>query len=132
MRKSPLIVLVVALGTLTCACGGSDASAGADNGNEQDVTSGGSFTARGTGYYPDSSALEGGFTDRKGAKLNTLQGYLSKKAPFVSVAMDTSAFPYGTRLSIKELNAKYGGDIPFRFGHMRGAVRRQGHRRLDI
>lgn len=29
--------------------------------------------ARGTGYYPDSSALEGGFVDMRGAALHTLQ-----------------------------------------------------------
>jgi hypothetical protein len=41
-----------------------------------------------TGYYPDDSALEGGFKDRYGYKLNTLQDFLAGKVPYVSVAMD--------------------------------------------
>ena len=41
-----------------------------------------------TGYYPDDSALEGGFKDRYGHPLNTLQDFLDGKVPYVSVALD--------------------------------------------
>lgn len=41
-----------------------------------------------TAYYPDDSALEGGFKDRYGKKLNTLQDFLAGKVPYVSLAMD--------------------------------------------
>jgi hypothetical protein len=63
------------------------------------------FKARGTGYYPDSSALEGGFVDRRDQPLRTLQDFLSGKSSYVSVAMDSKAFPYGTKLRIPELTA---------------------------
>ncbi|MBC7754858.1 MAG: hypothetical protein H7Z71_11515 [Moraxellaceae bacterium] len=41
-----------------------------------------------TGYYPDHSVLEGGFKDRYGQKLNTLQEFLAGEVPYVSLAMD--------------------------------------------
>ncbi|MDP1829269.1 MAG: peptidoglycan-binding protein [Archangium sp.] len=90
------------------------------------------FKARGTGYYPDSSAMEGGYVDRKGAKLNTLQDFLSGKAPYVSVAMDSKAFPYGTKLRIPELEAKYGKQIEFRVVDTGGAFKGKGTSRIDV
>ncbi len=48
-----------------------------------------SFVSDGTGYYPSSSALEGGFNDRRGAPLRTLQQYLAGNADYVSVATPT-------------------------------------------
>ncbi len=41
-----------------------------------------------TGYYPFENAMEGGFTDRYGDRLYTLQEFLNGKAPYVSVALD--------------------------------------------
>jgi len=90
------------------------------------------LTARGTGYYPDPSELEGGFADRKGNPLHTLQDYLAGKAPFVSVAMDTKAFPYGTELQIDELDAQYNQHIPFRVVDTGDAFKGQGTGRMDI
>lgn len=92
----------------------------------------GTFKARGTGYYPDDSALEGGFFDRKGAKLRTLQQYLAGQADYVSVAMDVNAFPYGQKLRIRELEAKYGRVIEFRVVDTGGAFRNQGRSRIDV
>ena len=91
-----------------------------------------SFTSRGSGYYPSSSQLEGGFKDRIGKPLRTLQSYLSGDAAYVSVAMDTSAFKYGTRLRIRELEAKYGRAIVFRVVDTGGAFRGKGRSRIDI
>jgi|GEM_PF-3273261 len=91
-----------------------------------------SFTSRGTGYYPHSSALEGGFKDRIGKKLRTLQQFLAGDAEYVSVAMDTNAFKYGTRLRIKELEAKYGRAIVFRVVDTGGAFRGKGRSRIDV
>lgn len=90
------------------------------------------FKARGTGYYPDASPMEGGFVDRKGAKLNTLQDFLSGKVPYVSVAMDSKAFPYGTKLRIPELEAKYGKQIEFRVVDTGGAFKGKGTSRIDV
>jgi peptidoglycan hydrolase-like protein with peptidoglycan-binding domain len=90
------------------------------------------YPARGTGYYPANTRLEGGFLDRKGKPLNTLQDYLAGKAPYVSVAMDAKAFPYGTRLRIPELEKKYGRPIEFRVVDTGGAFRNKGTRRIDI
>lgn len=90
------------------------------------------YSARGTGYYPDNSAMEGGYFDRKGKPLNTLQAYLRGDAPFVSVAMDSKAFPYGTKLRIPELEAKYGRPIEFRVVDTGGAFKGRGTSRIDI
>lgn len=92
----------------------------------------GSFVARGTGYYPANNSLEGGFLDRRGAKLRTLQQFLAGRADYVSVAMDTRAFPYGQRLRIKELEQKYGRPIVFRVVDTGGAFRGKGRTRIDV
>lgn len=90
------------------------------------------FIARGTGYYPDASALEGGFTDREGNPLCTLQDFLDGKAIYVSCAMDTKAFPYATRLAILELDAHFGQDIDFRVVDTGDAFIGKGTSRIDI
>jgi peptidoglycan hydrolase-like protein with peptidoglycan-binding domain len=90
------------------------------------------YTAKGTGYYPFNNAMEGGFKDRQGKPLYTLQDYLAGKAPYVSVAMDSKAFPYGTKLRIPELEAKYGRPIEFRVVDTGGAFRGKGTSRIDI
>jgi hypothetical protein len=107
-----------------------DAAAGADL--IKTAGSSKSFVAKGTGYFPDSSSMEGGFTDRKGAKLRTLQQYLAGQADYVSVAMDANAFSYGQRLRIHELNTKYGKDIPFKVVDTGGAFTGKGTSRIDI
>ena len=90
------------------------------------------FKARGTDYYPDASPLEGGFVDRRDQPLRTLQDFLSGKANYVSVAMDSKAFPYGTKLRIPELEAKYGKRIEFRVVDTGGAFVGKGTSRIDI
>ena len=90
------------------------------------------FNARGTGYYPDASPLEGGFVDRRDQPLRTLQDFLAGRANYVSVAMDSKAFPYGTRLRIPELEAKYGRQIEFRVVDTGGAFVGKGTSRIDI
>ena len=90
------------------------------------------FTSKGTGYYPANSRLEGGFVDRRGAKLYTLQQFLAGDAPYVAVAMDTNAFPYGTKLSIKELDEEHDAHIEFRVVDTGGAFRGKGRSRIDI
>lgn len=94
--------------------------------------SGQAFTSRGTGYYPSSSQLEGGFVDRRGAKLRTLQQYLAGNAEYVSVAMDSNAFAYGQKLRIRELEVKYNRVIEFRVVDTGGAFRGKGRSRIDI
>ena len=79
-----------------------------------DLSATGSFVSRGTGYYPSHSGVEGGFKDRQGNPLHTLQQFLAGQASYVSVAMDSRAFPYGQRLRIHELEAKYGRAITFK------------------
>lgn len=90
------------------------------------------YSARGTGYYPFNNAMEGGYFDRQGARLNTLEDYLAGRAPYVSVAMDSRAFPYGTRMRIPELERKYGRPIEFRVVDTGGAFRGRGTSRIDI
>lgn len=94
--------------------------------------SGAGFTSRATSYYPHNSAMEGGYFDRKGRRLHTLQDYLEGRAPYVSVAMDTNAFKYGQKLRIPELEQKYGRSIDFRVVDTGGAFRGRGTSRIDI
>ncbi|MCX6713395.1 MAG: hypothetical protein NTY66_04280 [Candidatus Vogelbacteria bacterium] len=90
------------------------------------------YQSWGTGYYPDNSAMEGGFFDMRGAKLQTLQDFLDGKASFVSVAMDKGAFPYGTELCIPELEKKYGRQIIFKVVDTGGAFTGKGTAKIDV
>jgi len=94
--------------------------------------SGTRYSSKGTGYYPHNSALEGGFKDRRGAPLKTLQDFLAGRSNYVSVAMDSNAFPYGTKLRIPELERKYGRVIEFRVVDTGGAFKNKGTSRIDI
>lgn len=123
---------VVGKDTLAALFGAAPPSTPVQPSEPVDGFEGEKFKARGTGYYPDSSAMEGGYVDRKGAKLNTLQDFLSGKAPYVSVAMDSKAFPYGTKLRIPELEAKYGKQIEFRVVDTGGAFKGKGTSRIDV
>lgn len=89
-------------------------------------------TARGTGYYPSWEGTEGGYHDRKGGVLYTLQDYLAGEAPYVSVAMDVPAARYGTLVRIPELEAKYGRKIPFRVVDTGSDFEGMGRSRIDI
>lgn len=91
-----------------------------------------SYPARGTGYYPSNSAMEGGFEDMHGNPLRTLQDYLEGRADYVSTAMDSRDFPYGTELCIPELDQKYGRQIIFRVVDTGGAFAGMGTSRIDI
>ena len=92
------------------------------------------FTARTTGYFPDDSAMEGGFSDRIGKPLKTLQQYLAGHADYVSLAMDPKAFKYGTKVFIPKLSAYEGTQNPieFRVVDSGGAFRGKGTSRVDI
>ena len=135
-RKTRAASFTLLLGALAliAGCGGAtdDGGEGTPAGTEDELRVASSFTARGTGYYPSSSQLEGGFNDRIGKKLHTLQQHLAGSADYVSVAMDSSAFKYGTRLRIAELDAKYGRKLVFRVVDTGGAFRGRGRSRLDI
>lgn len=91
------------------------------------------FKSKATGYFPDSSALQGGYVDRRSKPLQTLQQYLRGKASYVSVAMDNeNGIPYGTKLRILELERKYGRVIEFRVVDTGGAFYGKGMSRIDI
>lgn len=91
------------------------------------------YQAKGTGYYPDASALEGGFTDRQGKPLRTLQDFLKGEVQYVSVAMDKDLkIPYGTTVTIPEIEASYKKPIEFRVVDTGGAFTGKGYTRIDI
>jgi hypothetical protein len=91
------------------------------------------YHAKGTGYYPDNSAMEGGFLDRRNKPLTTLQDFLAKQATYVSVAMDQKLnIPYGAKLRIPEIEKKYGLRIEFRVVDTGGAFTNKGYSRIDI
>ncbi|CAL7950365.1 unnamed protein product [Xylocopa violacea] len=67
-----------------------------------------------TAYYPDfNSDDRSDYLDVRMKELRTLQDFLDGRAEFVTVAMDLdSGIPYGTKLCIPELNAKFLRQIP--------------------
>lgn len=81
-----------------------------------------------TGYYPDASALEGGFHNRYGGDLSTLQAFKAGKAKYVSVAMDKNLGKVKRKLCIASL----GSDVPFLVEDTGGAFTGKGWGRLDI
>lgn len=131
MKIALLFAVLGTVASVACASPTSDTE-GDDSSSSALSGSGTSFVARGTGYFPDGSAMEGGFVDRKGVKLHTLQQFLAGQAPYVSVAMDVNAFSYGQRLRIHELNTKYGQDIVFKVVDTGGAFKGKGKSRIDI
>jgi 3D (Asp-Asp-Asp) domain-containing protein len=131
MRLEKIFGLGAVCAALLVGCS-SEATGEATDATGDELAVGASFRARGTGYYPDSSALEGGFVDRIGKPLRTLQDYLAGRAEYVSVAMDTRAFKYGTHLRIAQLEAKYGRAIDFRVVDTGGAFRGKGTSRIDV
>jgi hypothetical protein len=91
------------------------------------------YKAKGSGYYPFDSKMEGGFTDRRGKKLKTLQDFLDGKADYVSTAMDKLLpIQYGTKLKIPELDKKYNKQIEFRVVDTGKAFTNKGYSRIDI
>ncbi len=131
LKNAALALACVALLSACSASNGGDDVVGTGS-SQDELRTVSSFTARGTGYYPDGSALEGGFKDRRGKPLHTLQQFLAGQADFVSVAMDPHAFSYGQRLKIHELETKYGRSIPFRVVDTGGAFTGKGRSRIDI
>ena len=137
IARITLGVSTVALVTAGCAGAAGDDGA-ATSSDEVRVST--SFIAKGTGYYPDKSPMEGGFQDRNGKKLQTLQQFLAGKASYVAVAMDSNAFSYGTRLRIRELDEKHKHaldkiakkEIVFRVVDTGGEFVGKGRLRVDI
>ena len=93
--------------------------------------------AKGTGYFPFNDKMEGGFYDKIGKKLCTLQDYLAGKVPYVSIALDKNLYKkgvikYGDKFRIPELEQKYGRVIEFRAVDTGGAFTNRGFGRVDI
>jgi 3D (Asp-Asp-Asp) domain-containing protein len=125
--------MLVAVTLLTSACNGSPSEEDTSATQGEMKSSGeSSFVARGTAYYPANNAMEGGFKDMQGKPLQTLQQFLSGKADYVSVAMDSTVFSYGQRLRIHELNDEYGKEIVFRVVDTGGAFKGKKKTRMDI
>lgn len=105
------------------------------------IDMGGDLSVRLTGYWPFASGLnaaqrlmEGGTKDRKGAKLYTYEDHVAGLAPYVSVAGDYRAWPYGQRIVLD-----FAPSLVFRVvdtgGHFFGAgklYRLAGSEPLDI
>lgn len=104
-------------------------------------------TARGTGYFPDHSAMEGGFFDKHGKALHTVNDYVaarqqhpddpSRWPPYVSIALDKRLYhngtiKYGDTFRIPELERKFGMPIEFRAVDTGGAFTGKGFSRVDI
>lgn len=91
-------------------------------------------SAKLTGYYPANNAMEGGFVDRFGHKLYTLQDFLEGSAPYVSVAADKPLSSKNNQpyIRIPSIEAKYGMKIPFKICDTGSAFFGKGTSRLDI
>lgn len=90
-----------------------------------------------TGYYPHNSKMEGGFKDKVGKPLHTLQDFLSGSAPYVSIAIDKNLYKngtvkYGDSFRIPEMEKKYGKKIIFKAVDTGGAFTDKGFGRIDI
>lgn len=90
-----------------------------------------------TGYYPHNSKMEGGFKDKIGKPLHTLQDFLDGSAPYVSIAIDKNLYKngtvkYGDNFRIPEMEAKYGKKIIFKAVDTGGAFTGKGFSRIDI
>ena len=95
------------------------------------------YDSRGTGYYPYNNKMEGGYVDKKGKPLCTLQDYLDGKTDYVSIALDNNLYKngtikYGDKFRIPELEQKYGRYIEFRAVDTGGAFKNKGFSRVDI
>jgi hypothetical protein len=92
------------------------------------------FQSLRTGYFPEDSAMEGGFRDRVGRPLRSLQDYLKGKARYVSVAMDHTdkRLPYGTVLRIPALELEFHRCIEFRVVDTGGRFVGKGTKKVDI
>jgi hypothetical protein len=103
--------------------------------------------AKGTGYYPANNAMEGGFVDKRGKPLQTLNDYVearqkfpndpSKWPPYVSIALDKRLYAngvlnYGDKFRIPELERRFGMPIEFRAVDTGGAFTGKGFSRVDI
>ena len=94
-------------------------------------------TAKGTGYYPSNSKMEGGYVDKKGNKLTTLQDVLDGKAKSAAIALDKNLYKsgqvkYGDSFTIPEIDKKYGRHIDFRAVDTGGAFTNKGFSRVDV
>ncbi len=94
-------------------------------------------TAKGTGYYPHNSKMEGGYLDKKGNKLTTVQDVLDGKAKSAAIALDKNLYKsgqvkYGDSFTIPEMDKKYGKHIDFRAVDTGGAFTNKGFSRVDI
>lgn len=87
-----------------------------------------------TGYFPHNSRMEGGFKDRNGRPLRTLQAYLRGQAEYVSVAMDhlDRRLPYGTVVRIPDVERHFGRCIEFRVVDTGGRFKGRGTAKIDI
>lgn len=56
--------------------------------------------------------LEESSLDAQGKRLCTLEAFLDGDVPFVSIACDLTAFPYGTPLRLPDLEAEVGRQVP--------------------
>jgi hypothetical protein len=103
--------------------------------------------ARGTGYFPSNDPIEGGFVDKHGKSLQTLNDYVtarqqhpndpSKWPPYVSIALDKRLYAngvvkYGDKFRIPELERRFGMPIEFRAVDTGGAFTGKGFSRVDI
>lgn len=90
------------------------------------------FETEKTGYFPDDSEMEGGFSDRSGRPLKTLQDYVAGRADYVSVAMDSQQFGYGTVVRIPDVEEAYGKCILFKVVDTGGRFEGAGSSKIDI
>ncbi|XP_018579025.1 uncharacterized protein LOC108917074 [Anoplophora glabripennis] len=88
-----------------------------------------------TAYYPDffDEDHEGGYLDKKGQKLRSLQDYIDNRADYVTLSMDNAlGIPYGTPVCIPELNQHYGHKILLQVRDSSFDMFQSGYTRADI
>lgn len=100
------------------------------------------YNATLTFYYPFQNKLEGGYNDCVGHPLGTVEGYLSGRDPYVSIAGDknllskskviTGRILYGSIIRIEYLERTFGRAVLCRFVDVGGGFTGTGTSRLDV
>ena len=105
-----------------------DSSGGSDNSSDDSSSDDGSFepgktyNARFTAYYPDNSAMEGGYFDKKGKKLD----------PSKRTCAAPAEIPYGTKIKVTDTGTDCDNQI-YTVNDTGGAIVKKGDTyRIDI
>lgn len=92
----------------------------------------GPYKTKLTAYYPANDPIEGGFTNRYGGSLHTLQSYLDDREDHVSVALDKDLGRVKRKLCSPQMNEYYVKNVKLFVEDTGSAFTGKGFSRADI